>query len=137
MYYRYELYQGYQIVAGVNDEEQVSSLQPGYACFRVRRGSEQVKFYTKRGHCLTEKCTKRDTLEKVIENWVNRTIKLVQSDLKTFKSVLETWRPPLPEETHFYSHEPDGRFTTLEMLRRATFNEWYFSESRVPRHHYM
>jgi len=62
---------------------------------------------------------------EVIENWATRVLKLIDSDLKTFRSVLETWRPPLPEEAHFYSHETDGRFTTLEMLRRATFNEWF------------
>ncbi|CAD7928375.1 unnamed protein product [Amoebophrya sp. A120] len=80
----------------------------------------------KEGYCMTEKCTKRAaTFPEVVENWTTRVTKLLDSDLKTFKSVLETWRPPLPEEAHFYSHETDGRFTTLEMLRRATFNEWF------------
>lgn len=77
------------------------------------------------GYCLTEKCTKRVSFPEVVDNWVGRITKLIESDLKTFKSVLETWRPPMPEESHFYSHEPDGRFTTIEMLRRATFNEWF------------
>lgn len=78
------------------------------------------------GYCLSEKCTKKvDTFAELVDNWVARVLKLIESDLKTFRSVLETWRPPLPEEAHFYSHETDGRFTTLEMLRRATFNEWF------------
>eukprot|EP00392_Amoebophrya_sp_AT5.2_P002424 g2429.t1 len=77
------------------------------------------------GYCMTEKCNKRGTFAELVENWTGRVVKLLDSDLKTFKSVLETWRPPLPEEAHFYSHETDGRFTTLEMLRRATFNEWF------------
>ena len=78
------------------------------------------------GYCLNEKCAKRvPTFGELVDNWVGRVLKLIDSDLKTFRSVLETWRPPLPEEAHFYSHETDGRFTTLEMLRRATFNEWF------------
>jgi len=34
------------------------------------------------------------------------------------------WRPPSPEEARFYSHEADGRFSTMEALRRDTFEEY-------------
>ena len=41
-------------------------------------------------HMATEKCTKRvPTFAELIEHWTSRVIKLIDSDLKTFKSVLD------------------------------------------------
>jgi hypothetical protein len=38
--------------------------------------------------------------------------------------VLQTWSEPAAEEARFYSHEADGRFSTMEALRRDTFEEY-------------
>lgn len=49
---------------------------------------------------------------------------LLDADLKTMKAVLRNWKAPQLEETRFYSHEADGRFSTMESLRRDTFEEY-------------
>lgn len=49
---------------------------------------------------------------------------LVEADLRTLRAVLRTWREPTHEEARFYSHEEDGRYSTMEALRRDTFEEF-------------
>merc|ERR1719318_1021108 len=49
---------------------------------------------------------------------------LFDTDLTALEQILQTWRPPTFQEGLFYSHEVDGRYTTLEFLRRETFDEW-------------
>ena len=34
---------------------------------------------------------------------------LLEADLRTLRTVLQTWRPPSATESRFYSHEADGR----------------------------
>lgn len=58
------------------------------------------------------------------KKWLGEAEDLFAVDLRTMSTVLRTWRPPLPEEARFYSHETDGRFSTIEALRRDTFEEW-------------
>eukprot|EP00933_Yihiella_yeosuensis_P078353 TRINITY_DN8972_c0_g1_i1.p1 TRINITY_DN8972_c0_g1~~TRINITY_DN8972_c0_g1_i1.p1 ORF type:complete len:558 (-),score=98.45 TRINITY_DN8972_c0_g1_i1:232-1905(-) len=57
-------------------------------------------------------------------SWLGEAAGLLASDLKTMKTVLSTWQPPTTEEARFYSHEADGRFSTMEALRRDTFEEY-------------
>lgn len=56
--------------------------------------------------------------------WAQEAVELFEADLKTLKNVLATWTPPTMEEARYYSHEVDGRFSTMEVLRRDTFEEW-------------
>eukprot|EP00413_Alexandrium_margalefii_P036241 CAMPEP_0204586986 /NCGR_PEP_ID=MMETSP0661-20131031/47803_1 /ASSEMBLY_ACC=CAM_ASM_000606 /TAXON_ID=109239 /ORGANISM="Alexandrium margalefi, Strain AMGDE01CS-322" /LENGTH=510 /DNA_ID=CAMNT_0051596673 /DNA_START=59 /DNA_END=1591 /DNA_ORIENTATION=- len=64
------------------------------------------------------------TLSKRLREWLTEASGLLDADLRTLRAVLRTWRPPSVDEARFYSHEADGRFSTLESLRRDTFDEW-------------
>eukprot|EP00421_Protoceratium_reticulatum_P065289 CAMPEP_0168423136 /NCGR_PEP_ID=MMETSP0228-20121227/34152_1 /TAXON_ID=133427 /ORGANISM="Protoceratium reticulatum, Strain CCCM 535 (=CCMP 1889)" /LENGTH=509 /DNA_ID=CAMNT_0008437087 /DNA_START=1 /DNA_END=1529 /DNA_ORIENTATION=- len=59
-------------------------------------------------------------LSKKLHSWLSEASGLLDADLRTLRAVLRTWRPP----ERFYSHEADGRFSTMESLRRDTFDEW-------------
>merc|ERR1719401_385164 len=59
-----------------------------------------------------------------LRDWLEEAAGLLEADLRTMRTVLRTWRPPAPEESNFYSHEADGRLSTIEALRRDTFEEW-------------
>lgn len=61
---------------------------------------------------------------KIAKAWLKEAAELFDADLRTLQAVLRSWHPPTPEEARFYSHEADGRFSTLEVLRRDTFEEW-------------
>jgi len=61
---------------------------------------------------------------KHLREWLAEAAGLLDADLRTLRAVLRTWRPPSMDEARFYSHEADGRFSTLEALRRDTFDEW-------------
>jgi len=65
-----------------------------------------------------------DQLLKDLNAWLTEGTDLLDADLRTMRAVLRTWRPPAQEESWFYSHEADGRFSTMEALRRDTFEEW-------------
>eukprot|EP00929_Paragymnodinium_shiwhaense_P002809 TRINITY_DN103105_c0_g1_i1.p1 TRINITY_DN103105_c0_g1~~TRINITY_DN103105_c0_g1_i1.p1 ORF type:complete len:541 (-),score=122.32 TRINITY_DN103105_c0_g1_i1:43-1665(-) len=56
--------------------------------------------------------------------WLKEGTELLEADTRTMRSVLKGWRQPTPDEARFYSHEADGRFSTMESLRRDTFEEW-------------
>jgi uncharacterized protein YfcZ (UPF0381/DUF406 family) len=56
--------------------------------------------------------------------WLSEAAGLVDADLRTLKSVLATWSEPTEDEARFFSHEADGRYSTLEALRRDTFDEF-------------
>lgn len=56
--------------------------------------------------------------------WITECTELVDADLRTMRAVLKTWRTPAPEEANFYTHEADGRYSTMEALRRDTFEEY-------------
>ncbi|CAK0817048.1 unnamed protein product, partial [Prorocentrum cordatum] len=56
-------------------------------------------------------------------DWLSEAAGLVDADL-TLKSVLATWSEPSEDEARFFSHEADGRYSTLEALRRDTFDEF-------------
>jgi len=58
------------------------------------------------------------------KKWLTEAVDLLDADLKTMRTVLRAWRPPAPDEARFYSHEADGRFSTMEALRRDTFKEY-------------
>jgi len=60
--------------------------------------------------------------------WLKEASELLETDLRTMKTVLSTWHPPAPDEAQFYSHEADGRFSTMEALRRDTFKEYTLDE---------
>jgi len=49
---------------------------------------------------------------------------LFDTDIAALEQILQTWRQPTLHEGLFYALEVDGRFTTLEFLRRETFDEW-------------
>eukprot|EP00931_Biecheleriopsis_adriatica_P100491 TRINITY_DN75791_c0_g1_i1.p1 TRINITY_DN75791_c0_g1~~TRINITY_DN75791_c0_g1_i1.p1 ORF type:complete len:515 (-),score=103.97 TRINITY_DN75791_c0_g1_i1:34-1365(-) len=55
--------------------------------------------------------------------WLGEAAGLLDADLRTLKTVFQSWTPPTPEEARFYSHEADGRHSTMEALRRDTFEE--------------
>lgn len=63
-------------------------------------------------------------LAAMLEEWLLEATSVLDMDLKTMRSVLETWKVPEPHEVRFYSHEADGRYSTMESLRRETFEEW-------------
>lgn len=65
-----------------------------------------------------------EQLQKELSAWLTEGTELLDADLRTMRAVLRTWRPPAPEESRFYSHEADGRFSTMESLRRDTFEEY-------------
>jgi len=58
------------------------------------------------------------------KQWLADAADLLDADLRTMRTVLRSWHPPSPEEARFYSHEADGRFSTMEALRRDTFDEY-------------
>lgn len=58
------------------------------------------------------------------KQWIGEAADLLDADLRTMRTVLRAWRTPSPDEARFYSHEADGRFSTMEALRRDTFEEW-------------
>lgn len=59
-----------------------------------------------------------------LKTWLIDAAGLLDADLRTLKTVLQTWTPPSLAESRFYSHEADGRFSTMEALRRDTFEEY-------------
>ncbi|CAJ1359499.1 unnamed protein product, partial [Effrenium voratum] len=59
-----------------------------------------------------------------LKAWLTEALTLLEADLRTLRTVLQTWRPPSATESRFYSHEADGRFSTMEALRRDTFEEY-------------
>jgi len=63
-------------------------------------------------------------LSKQLREWLTEASGLLEADLRTLRTVLRTWGPPAVDEARFYSHEADGRFSTMEALRRDTFSEW-------------
>mmetsp|Transcript_9914 Transcript_9914/g.26962 ORF Transcript_9914/g.26962 Transcript_9914/m.26962 type:complete len:520 (-) Transcript_9914:161-1720(-) len=63
-------------------------------------------------------------LSKQMREWLAEAGGLLDADLRTLRAVLRTWRQPSVDEARFYSHEADGRFSTMESLRRDTFDEW-------------
>jgi 2-polyprenyl-3-methyl-5-hydroxy-6-metoxy-1,4-benzoquinol methylase len=65
-----------------------------------------------------------DELVAHTKQWMGEAADLLDADLRTMRTVLRAWHPPTPEEARFYSHEADGRFSTMEALRRDTFDEW-------------
>lgn len=58
------------------------------------------------------------------KQWLSDAVDLLNADLKTMKTVLRAWTQPSAEDARFYSHEADGRFSTMEALRRDTFDEY-------------
>lgn len=67
---------------------------------------------------------KEEELSKLLREWLAEACSLLEADLRTLRTVLRTWRLPAIDEARFYSHEADGRFSTMESLRRDTFTEW-------------
>lgn len=65
-----------------------------------------------------------EEVSPLARKWLKDAAELLDADLRTMRTLLRTWRPPTPEEARFYSHEADGRFSTMESLRRDTFEEW-------------
>jgi len=65
-----------------------------------------------------------EELATLTEKWIGEAAETLDKDLKTLRSVLGAWNPPSLEDARFYSHEVDGRITTMEALRRDTFEEW-------------
>mmetsp|Transcript_50331 Transcript_50331/g.155871 ORF Transcript_50331/g.155871 Transcript_50331/m.155871 type:complete len:440 (-) Transcript_50331:79-1398(-) len=63
-------------------------------------------------------------ISKQLRSWLSEAASLLDADLRTLRAVLRTWRAPMADEARFYSHEADGRFSTMESLRRDTFDEW-------------
>uniref|UniRef100_A0A7S0FPU6 Apple domain-containing protein n=1 Tax=Pyrodinium bahamense TaxID=73915 RepID=A0A7S0FPU6_9DINO len=63
-------------------------------------------------------------ISRDLRKWLEEAAGLLDADLRTLRAVLRTWRPPAMDEARFYSHEADGRFSTMEVLRRDTFDEW-------------
>jgi len=59
-----------------------------------------------------------------LKAWLSEATGLLDADLRTLKTVLQTWTPPTLAESRFYSHEADGRYSTMEALRRDTFEEY-------------
>lgn len=59
-----------------------------------------------------------------LKAWLSEAVGLLDADLRTLKTVLQTWTPPSLAESRFYSHEADGRYSTMEALRRDTFEEY-------------
>lgn len=68
--------------------------------------------------------TNEKEIGQLSRKWLKDAAELLDADLRTMRTLLRTWRPPTPEESRFYSHEADGRFSTMETLRRDTFEEW-------------
>ncbi|CAK9096125.1 Hypothetical protein SCF082_LOCUS45148 [Durusdinium trenchii] len=58
-----------------------------------------------------------------LKSWLSEATGLLEADLRTLKTVLQTWTAPSLAESRFYSHEADGRYSTMEALRRDTFEE--------------
>lgn len=67
---------------------------------------------------------KSEQLSKQLQDWLSEAAGLLDADLRTMRTVLRTWRLPGVEDARFYTHESDGRFSTMEALRRDTFDEW-------------
>lgn len=65
-----------------------------------------------------------DELLRELRDWLTEAVELLDADLRTMRTVFRSWQLPAPDETRFYSHEADGRFSTMEALRRDTFEEW-------------
>merc|ERR1712113_411735 len=63
-------------------------------------------------------------LSEQLRGWLSEAVSLLDADLRTLRTVLRTWRMPASEDARFYSHESDGRYSTMETLRRDTFDEW-------------
>ncbi|CAK8986603.1 unnamed protein product [Durusdinium trenchii] len=59
-----------------------------------------------------------------LKSWLSEATGLLEADLRTLKTVLQTWTAPSLAESRFYSHEADGRYSTMEALRRDTFEEY-------------
>jgi len=70
-------------------------------------------------------------LSKQLREWLTDASGLLEADLRTLRTVLRTWGPPAVDEARFYSHESDGRFSTMEALRRDTFSEWQMDKGLV------
>jgi len=70
-------------------------------------------------------------LSKQLREWMTEASGLLEADLRTIQTVLRTWSPPAVDEARFYSHEADGRFSTMEALRRNTFSEWQLDKGLV------
>jgi len=68
--------------------------------------------------------TAQKDLHTDLLKWMTESADLVDADLRTMRAVLRTWQTPAPEESNFYSHEADGRYSTMEALRRDTFEEY-------------
>eukprot|EP00927_Polykrikos_kofoidii_P062684 TRINITY_DN57490_c0_g1_i1.p1 TRINITY_DN57490_c0_g1~~TRINITY_DN57490_c0_g1_i1.p1 ORF type:complete len:527 (-),score=108.34 TRINITY_DN57490_c0_g1_i1:71-1651(-) len=67
---------------------------------------------------------KEAELARQSSDWLVEASDLIDADLKTMRSVLRAWQQPNLDEARYYSHEADGRFSTMEALRRDTFDEW-------------
>lgn len=65
-----------------------------------------------------------EELSRQLRVWLAEATSILDTDLRSMRSVLRTWRPPAAEEASFYSHEADGRYSTMEALRRDSFDEW-------------
>jgi 2-polyprenyl-3-methyl-5-hydroxy-6-metoxy-1,4-benzoquinol methylase len=63
-------------------------------------------------------------VESVAEKWLKEAVEVFDTDVQTFQNVLKDWTQPPAAEAQYFSHEADGRFSTLELLRRDTFEEW-------------
>eukprot|EP00747_Dinoflagellata_sp_TGD_P209574 gnl/TRDRNA2_/TRDRNA2_82957_c0_seq1.p1 gnl/TRDRNA2_/TRDRNA2_82957_c0~~gnl/TRDRNA2_/TRDRNA2_82957_c0_seq1.p1 ORF type:complete len:526 (+),score=91.38 gnl/TRDRNA2_/TRDRNA2_82957_c0_seq1:55-1578(+) len=70
------------------------------------------------------------TLPKVT-SWLKEAVDVLDGDLRTMRTVLTAWRQPPVEEARFYSHESDGRYSTMESLRRDTFEEWQMDKGML------
>lgn len=67
---------------------------------------------------------KTEDVGKKLDDWYEQAINLLTADLRTMRTVLRTWKQPAHEDARFYSHEADGCYSTMEALRRDTFDEW-------------
>eukprot|EP00397_Hematodinium_sp_SG-2012_P056736 GEMP01070308.1.p1 GENE.GEMP01070308.1~~GEMP01070308.1.p1 ORF type:complete len:287 (+),score=43.10 GEMP01070308.1:198-1058(+) len=45
-------------------------------------------------------------------------------DVLALEESLRGWIPPTPRDRLYFTHEHDGCYSTLEFLRKETFNEW-------------
>jgi len=70
-------------------------------------------------------------MAKRLTAWLSEAATLLDTDLRTMKTVLSSWKPPTADEARFYSHEADGRYSTMETLRRDTFEEWQMDKGLV------
>jgi hypothetical protein len=79
-------------------------------------------------------------LRPIATQWLEEAAKLFQTDMETFEQVLRSWAAPAARsDVGYFSHEADGRFSTLELLRRDTYREYMVDKGLLKgllKHHF-